>query len=180
MDYFILNQNAKLKNVPKLTLLEQATDAKNENLLTNPHLEQTLMLQASSSPVNEYPSLFETPLMLVANDFKKILSQYQQNLEFQMALLVETNREHQAVYQLIKAPFVNCLANENDHETSQNLHKLTLDASAIGTNRIFRVTGYPQKLIVRLDVAESLLRRDFIGVEFEPVKLKGAGKNGKS
>lgn len=56
------------------------------------------------------------------------------------------------------------------YDNAGNILEFVLDAESVGRNRIFRVSELKNQIAVRLDVAESILRRDATGIWFEPLK----------
>ncbi|MCL1989419.1 MAG: hypothetical protein FWG67_00865 [Defluviitaleaceae bacterium] len=176
MDYFVLGTDKRIVNVPNMTFPKQIETAKHLDL--NPYLGKALMVMVKSDPLNEYPDYMEVPLnlqvpmMLISHKLKKIVSQYQPNIDFQMALLIERERAHQDMYHLMNVPEIDALADDISFDNSGYARTLVLDEKKIGATRIFRIKGHNKKLIVRLDVAESLLRRDGAGMTFEKVKMK--------
>ncbi|MNI92322.1 hypothetical protein D3C73_1500980 [compost metagenome] len=74
-------------------------------------------------------------------------------------------------------PFVERLAAvhpESEWNLDQSvLRKLVLRADAIRGHKIFRIqeSAIPM-IIVRLDIAESILRRDYTGIALEQIQVK--------
>ena len=173
----MVSQDKRMMNAPQLTLPKVKKETA-RHLDLNPYLGKKILINVKSNPLNEYPDYmeisgnFNVPVMLISNELKKMMSKYQRNIGFQMALLVERERGHQEVFQMMDVPEVDCLAEGVEHDFGGNVKELVLDEEKIGVNRVFRVTGCNKKLVVRLDVAESLLRRDASGICFEKVKMK--------
>ena len=176
MDYFVMSQDKRIMNAPKLTFPSQVETPKHLDL--NPYLGKMLLINVKSSVLNEYPDYmealvnFKAPVMFISDKVKKIVSIYQRNITFQLARLIERDRGHQEVYHVMDVPEVDCISESTVRDLGGNVKELILDEEKIGVNRIFRVKGYEKRLIVRLDVAESLLRRDAAGICFEKVKVK--------
>ena len=172
-----MSQDKRIMNAPQLSLPKvQKETARHLDL--NPYLGKKLLINVKSNPLHEYPDYmeisgnFKVPVMLISNELKQMLSKYQRNIVFQTALLVERERGHQEVFQMMDVPEVDCLTEDVERDLGGNVKELVLDEEKIGVNRIFRVTGCNKRLVVRLDVAESMLRRDASGICFEKVKMK--------
>lgn len=56
------------------------------------------------------------------------------------------------------------------------MQNFVLDVEKVGRRAIFLAKDFNRRLIVRLDVAESILRREANGIWFEPVKVSGRSK----
>ena len=53
------------------------------------------------------------------------------------------------------------------------LKKLVLNRDAIGDHSIFRVNGIIEKqIVIRFDVAESILRRPMVGIKLEGIECQ--------
>ena len=164
----MVSQDKRLINPPKLKLPKQLRGANHLNL--NPYSEGSLTIVVEDNLHNEYPDYIEEPVMLISEKLKRIVGKYQRNITFNLVVLVERNRRHQEVYYMMGVPEIDCLVDDIELDAMGNLKDFTLDEAKIGSNRIFRVKGHNKKLIVRLDVAESLLRRDAAGITFEKLE----------
>jgi hypothetical protein len=111
--------------------------------------------------------------MLIAKDLKPILSLYQKNLEFRPIVLVEQDEEKQVVYYLTEAPMLDCASSESALSKTGEIQQLVINKEKVGNCRIFEAAGFAGRLIVRLDVAESILRRNPYGIAFEKLKAGG-------
>ena len=128
---------------------------------------------------NEYPDFITYPFMMIGDKLKKVLSLYQPNLAFKMVVMIDHQQGRQTVYHAMAVPEIDG-ASELTIRHFGKIKTLILDGDKVGNNRIFRVIG-DNRVIVRLDVVESMLRRIPYGIIFEPVELKEkvGVKNGK-
>jgi len=161
MDYFIIKQDPDLAHVAKI---------KDWNKVLSSVSVNTKIAYVEDHIFKEYPDFYETPDLLMAKKFKKVLGLYQSEIEFLTVVLVDKKDKNQVSYDLIRVPTVDCMSSESKTHFD-NVSELVLDVSKIDDHRIFKVKGYGNKLIVRLDVAESLLRRGAYGVALEKVKI---------
>lgn len=116
---------------------------------------------------NEYPDYFERPIMLVSKGIKQVFSMYQEGIEFRLRVLNETESGKQVVYYSVNVPVIDCAKDGKKDNVYASLSDIVLDTRIIGFQRVFTVSGFPKNLIVRLDVAESILRRSPYGVTFD-------------
>ena len=178
MDYFVIRPDTRLMYTPELRWPNEGElPPKEKHLDLNPYLSEALLIRLKAHRLNEYPDYmeipinFKPPVMLISNKLKPIVSKYQRNIRFQMVLFVERKRGHQEIYHVMDVPEVDCLS-DNAPRRLGDVTELVLDEDKIGVNRIFRVKDYNMELVIRLDVAESLLRRNGSGVTFEKVKMR--------
>ena len=167
MDYFIMQTDPKLNNVVKLSNWQESL---NDDPITN-YLAvvpiKTRCIFVEDGPAHEYPDYFEKPLTLIAEKFKDVINAYQNGIEFQPIVLTEEKTHKQTVYYLMSAPMIDCASSESKLDHIGKIKELVLDTEKVGHYKIFYAAGFVNRLIVRLDVAESILRRDSYGITFE-------------
>lgn len=121
----------------------------------------------------EYADYLEEPLPLIADRFHSLLQKYQPDMAFYQVVLIEQKTGEQRPYQLISPPEIECMCEEVQKKGKCEMYECILDENKIGKNKIFLAKDLHKQLIVRLDVAESILRREANGIWFEPVKIQG-------
>lgn len=66
---------------------------------------------------------------------------------------------------------VECLSPKAEFNKDDTLERLVIDETKIGFTKIFKVDGILENFImISLDLAESILRRDFTGIKLERVE----------
>jgi len=170
VEYFIMRQDPDVKNGFKMLnwvkTIEKANPCKDLRLSK----EEIRVMYVTSDVYNEYPDFIERPFNLIGDKFKHVMGLYQPNIYFETVVMIEHQREKQTVYHSMIVPEVDG-ASDLSVRYFGKIHDLVLDVKKVGNQRIFRVEGDP-RLIVRLDVVESILRRIPHGIMFEPVKLE--------
>lgn len=170
MEYFIMRQDPKLLNVVKL--LKWATPTKEKNRFQKLRMskQETRLMFVTDDIYNEYPDFIEEPFYLISDKLKRIMKLYQPNLYFETVVLSEPKNNEQNIYHFFAVPEMECASSKCVRRYGK-IEKLILDPIKIGNNRIFKVLG-EENLIVRLDVAESILRRVPYGILFERVEIE--------
>ena len=173
MEYFIMRQDPRVYNAAEPT----GADISGLRHMTREEINAVSMpinLYIKNTKAAEFPDYIEKPLMLVSEKLKKIMSKYQKDVIFKTVILIEKGTNRQEIYYLISAPQIDCASGETTYDKRGNINDLVIDEKKIGGARIF-FTGKNEKLIlVRLDAAESILRRDSNGVLFEKCKAVNA------
>ena len=169
MDYFIMHQDERVKNVAELEPGSQRLSALNRQQIDE--ISMTKILYVKESGYNEYPDYIEAGGRLVSEKLKRIMSKYQRDVIFKTAMLIEKNINRQEIYYLISPPQIECAAAETVYDRQGNVERFVLDEHKVGHTRIFCAVNYGNHIFVRLDVAESILRRDSYGVSFEKVNV---------
>lgn len=105
----------------------------------------------------------------VSDDFKELLDLYTDNLTAFPVFITDKNQKGQKVYWRIDIELVDCVVKEPNMSYSN----LTLYKSKLDSKHIFRIAFEKQEyLIVSLNLAETILRKEPSGIRFLPVKLK--------
>jgi hypothetical protein len=130
----------------------------------------TKILYVGEEGYGEYPDFIEAA-MLVSEGLKRILGLYQNDARFSAVALVEKKTSRQKIYYLMSAPIIDCAATGASREGRGRVGDFLLDGEKIGDARVFSAASYRRRVFVRLDVAESILRRDIYGVSFERVAV---------
>jgi len=170
VEYFIMRQDPKLMKVAQIKDWAHAMEDVNPMGQLRLAEHETRVMFMVDELYNEYPDFFERPIKLIGTKLKRIMSLYQPNIYFETVALVEPKNEKQHIYHWIDAPEIDC-ASELSKRHFGKLLEIVLDVKKVGNQRIFHITGDP-RLIVRLDVAESILRRIPYGITFERIKLE--------
>lgn len=117
-----------------------------------------------------YPDFFVAPLPLVSDRLKKVLELYDKTSVYKSVVLNQTKEKKQHIYWLVRAKEIDCLDERSEFYPNGQEKKIVLNEKSIGTYQIFQPIGLQRrKLIVRQEVAESIIRRKFDGILFEPI-----------
>lgn len=105
----------------------------------------------------------------VSDDFKELLDLYTDNLSAFPVFITDKNQKGQKVYWRVAIELVDCVVTE----PNMNYASLTLHKSGPGCKHIFRIAFEKQEyLIVSLNLAETILRKEPAGIRFLPIKLQ--------
>ncbi len=119
-----------------------------------------------------YLDYMEEPRWFVSHAMKEWLEKCDPSLSFQVAVLTERSTQQQRTYWLMEPAHVECLSEKADVDMNGNCKRLILNKRKLKSERIFRVAGLRENvLIIRLDISESLFRRAFTGFQCIPVEF---------
>ena len=169
MDYFLVRQDKRVYDVA-----QPVSGSLNLHRITKEQFDalppaSTLLIQEGGR--NEYPDYLENMGMLISGDLLRIMKKYQQDIEFKTVVLIEPKKNRLETYYLISVPQIPCAYLGTAENRRETMGKLILDEIKIGDAKVFGVASYENKLFVRLDVAESILRRGSYGVWFEKAQV---------
>ncbi len=176
MEYFFVKVDKRLRHLPEIGFPREPVGAiKTVSGTTQTNGNLIVHVKANNGIKTEYSDYFVAPCFMIAEKFHTIFEKYQKNISFRRVMLIE--KEEQKPYFLFVPPVIECEDKKDTiYETDGSIKSLVLDKEKVGTNRIFSVEGMKKSLIVRLDVAESILRREPNGIWFEPVRTTEGGE----
>lgn len=175
MDYFILSCGEYISFPPSMELGKLAPD----RLLGKKQAEELddlNLFKVKTEAGMRWADFYTRPIYLMSDEMKNLFFKYDNSLVFKAVRLIDADGR-QMLYWIMGLTALNCLAAEAEFTPRRTLKRLVLDQDKIGKTPIFTVSGLLEKyIIVRLDVAESLLRREFYGIELKKVAM--AAKEG--
>lgn len=125
----------------------------------------------------DYADYLESPVPLVAGKFQRILQKYQHDMVLQRVMLIEKEIGRQKQYFFMKPPEIVCAdERESEFDARGHVQSFVLNVEKAGNRKIFMSADYNRQMLVRLDVAESILRRESSGIWFEPVRTAGRSR----
>ena len=173
MDYFMMYQDVRVSNVAELIPGSLKLHTLTREQIKNISITKTLYVKDRNN--NEYPDYLESEGMLVSEKLKRIMSKYQRDAIFKTVVLIEKKTNRQEIYYLISPPIIECASEETVYDRRGSIVEFVLDKEKVGYTRIFCVRNYGNRIFVRLDVAESILRREPYGVSFVKVNVEKGG-----
>lgn len=177
MNYFILSQDRRytrrLPTIEKFNQLAMRNDFTREN---SKKIEDINVVQASSPEPLDYIDLMDHQVFIVSKEVKKIFLMYEPSIYFKMFCMLN-NKVNDGQTGEYYAPIfreIDCVSPKSEFNLDKShIKKLVLFKRKISHFPIFRISKIKKEtIIVRLDVAESLLRRKLRGLNFEPVEVQ--------
>ncbi|GIO31564.1 MULTISPECIES: imm11 family protein [Paenibacillus] len=174
MDYFILQQDERYTNIPVLQDLRQKIDIRHMNRLRAHHLADTTIFHVKAAADADYLDLLASQLFLVSERFRPVIEMYEPACIFKHIPLMDLAHGKQHLYYLPIFDEVEALSPNSEFNLDRSvIKKVILQKEKVAGKRIFRVQESEQPLIVvRLDVAESLLRRDLTGIRLKRAAME--------
>lgn len=174
MDYFLLKQDKRYSYVPRISDWFSKINVRHLNLTDADKIKDGIVLYVDSNSNNNYLDVLDNQLFLISEEMKKILEKYDTNIIFKMAVLTDFKNSKQVIYYLPIFEEIEALSEEAEMNLNKTVvKKLLLNEEKIKNKKVFKLKESSKTMvIVRLDVAESILRRDFNGVELEKVEIR--------
>jgi len=166
MDYFLLKQDEEYTNAPVLMDVFNKIDIRNINLLKDHKIEDVVIFNVKCTDETEFLDVLDRDLFLISEEMKKIMGKYDPGILFKTIPLVDLAHERQENYYVPIVEDLECLSENAELNLNKTvIKKIILSKEKIKNKKIFKIKESSKTLVVvRLDVAESLLRREFKGI----------------
>jgi 6-pyruvoyl-tetrahydropterin synthase len=174
MDYFLLKQDERYTNTPRLMELFNKMDVRNINLLNAHKIEDIIVFKIKVDEKSEFLDVLDNQLFLISKGMKEIIEKYDSGILFKTLALIDQLNNKQENYYLPIVEELEVLSDASELNLSKTVvKKIILNKEKIQGKKIFKIKESSKTLIVvRLDVAESLLRRNFKGIKLERLEVE--------
>ena len=172
MYYFLLSQNLEILNRIKPTSILKALD-NNVLQLKQKGMDQ-LPIQVELKPQrnNVYVDFIARPLPLISDPLKELFEKYQADIFFKPVVLFDPQWEDQVLYWIMIPESIGCLSRASQFNRDGTVEKIVIDSQRTAGSNIFKIAETVEPtIVVNLAVAESILRRDFIGIDLKKVEV---------
>ena len=166
MNYFLLKQDEEYTNAPVLINVFKGIDVRNINLLNAHKIDDILIFNVKCNENTEFLDILDRNLFLISEKMKKIIEKYDPKMLFKTIPLINLYLKKQENYYMPIFQEIECLSERAELNLNRTVvKKIILDKEKINGKKIFKIKESEKTLIVvRLDVAESLLSREFRGM----------------
>ena len=173
MNYFLLKQDEDYINAPVLMDVFNKLDVRNINLLKAHKIDDILIFNTKCDEETEFLDILDRNLFLISEKMKKIIEKYVPEILFKTVPLIDLKYKKQENYYMPIFEDIECLSEKAELNLNKTVvKKIILDKEKIKGKKIFRIKESSKALVVvRLDVAESLLRREFKGMCLQRLEI---------
>lgn len=174
MDYFILTQDKRYRRVPTLHGLNQPVMHRDLKPGSAYKIADVGVYFSNSEYPQDYIDIMDHQLFMVSRDMKKVFQMYDPSMRFKLFCVLNRKTNEMGEYYAPIFREIDCVSENSQFNLDKSFIKhLVLHRSMIGEQSIFRVSGLRKEtVIIRLDVAESLLRRKLRGISLNRVGLE--------
>jgi len=173
MKYFILSQEKNIPNTVKLYVKANSPNEPQTELLKEDKakVKQVTMVEVESSADNFFPSVIEEPVYMISDMVKKVICMYTDEVVWKTAVLLDHGLKQQNIYWLPLVDKIDCLSEKATFKKDGYIENLIINNEKIGNNKIFRIAGIKEKiLVINLDIVESVLRRFPDGMKIKEIE----------
>lgn len=175
MEYFLIKQDRRYTRTPSIENFNRIAYRWEFTMEKCRKIEDMNMTTASSPERLDYLDILDTQVFLVSKEAKKMFTLYDPTLRYKMFIMLnkkipggETGEYYAPIFRQ-----VDCVAPESEFNLDKShIKKLVLFQRKISHIPVFRVGKIKaEATIVRLDLAERLMRRNLRGFLLEKVEV---------
>ena len=174
MNYYRLSSDRDISNPIVLKRLDQERYVSGADRKQYDEVPGMNIAYFKNSPELEKPDFLEEPVILVSDAFRHLLQTYDPQMPMKgIQCYPEEVEDPQAcLYWWPYIEKVDCLSEETKKYPTGLLEHLVIDGRKLGKKHILRVDKTIENVVlVSLEFVESILRREFWGMEFIPVNI---------
>lgn len=175
MKYFMISQDKELSN---LIVPEKLNPSVYKDGVSKKDFDKAppmIVSYFSNSQELEKPDILYSPAFLVSDRFKKLLKVFNPKMSFKGIRCYphEMEDSEALLYWWTYIPKVKCLGEETEKDPTGLIKHLVVEEGKLQGKSILVVDGTVENIVlVSLELAESMLRRNFWGMNFIPVEIR--------
>ncbi len=172
MEYYIMGLDRRIQNAFVLKKFPDGGAVEYNTSYADKVREHTV-LYTEATDHSSYPDVLEEPLYMVSQKVREVLEMYDETAIYRKVSMVNESQKRRDEYNVLLVDRIDCLHSETEFYPDQSIRRLVLDKHKIEDCALFKVKGIgPAYMMVSLDIAESLLRRDCYGIKFVHVESR--------
>ncbi|ANU48254.1 hypothetical protein ADH76_11550 [Enterocloster clostridioformis] len=172
MEYFMMEQDKRLMHLPRIRIPDGFLNREQRRDKNTPFILYVENLGLSC----QYSDYLLQPFPMIGERIQGVMGKYQRDISFSRFILMDKETGLQHHYYGITAPEIDCACDEEpDGGSLGDKAEPVIDMDKTGGTAIFRTKQFKDALFVRLDAAESILRREPEGIWFTPVRAALSG-----
>nr|WP_288828263.1 hypothetical protein [uncultured Clostridium sp.] len=170
--YFFMEQD---KNIRDCICLEQFDIKGPKHIFKKKdayRLNDTTVLYLADNGGEIAPDFLQSPVYMISEKVQKVLSMYEDSLIFKRIVMIDKANASQMMYYHVLFEEVEGLTPLTERYPDGTEKNICLSREKIDGYRAFMLKDSRKKVpVISLEVAESLLRRNLIGVELKEIEV---------
>ena len=189
MEYFRIRQDSRYLHAPVFSNPEEVIQRRKSISIENADQIQDVSVLFADGPHRlDFLDILDKQFFLVSMEVKKVFAMYEPSMIFKNVCILNNEMDEYGQYALPLFREPDCVAEGSEISPDRSYIKKLRIRQMDGLDSIFKVAGLmTDAVIIRLDVAESLLRRGIRRFALERVEIeqktreyrrgKGDGRN---
>lgn len=173
MKYYLVETD-KRNHIPYGINVNRAVDLRYANRENAYKIPNCCVVDMKTPMEVFFPDILTDPFLMVSEEAAEVIEMYAPETIFKTIYLLEAGSEINVTYFMPFLEEVDCLSQQTEKSRGgTELLDIVLCEEAVVGKPIFRVAGFSHTyLIVRMDVIESMLRRDICGIRLKELRAQ--------
>lgn len=173
MEYFLITQDQEYNNPPIINGLFNIMNGKHKQHSDYNRLDSNTLLTLKKQFVVEYSDWIDRQILLISEKTKKVIEFYMPYMQFKNIVLHDNEKMNNKLYYIPSLKSINCLSEDSTWNFDKSgLKNIILEHSKVPNIPIFQIADVRDRYIIcRLDLVESLLRRNVEGIKFSKIEI---------
>jgi hypothetical protein len=167
MRYFRLEQDKRFTDIPYIMNGFNKIDGRKIRRDQSRSLPHRVLMELYPNPNTVFGDIILSPYLLLSEKAREAVNLYEQRLPYKQVVLLDSENALTNLYFLPILEVVDCLSAASEMNRGRTvIRRAVLLKSKLPSPSIFRLDNVDcAQIIVRLDLAESLLRRGVRGIK---------------
>ena len=173
MRYFIMEQDEKYSDSPNIINWFGKINVQKLKQGQSWELPDRTLLEIRNNPDTIFTDVVSKPFLIYSKKTKDAVSIYESGIVHKQIVLLDDKNLMTELYYLPILKMIDCLSEKSELNTDKSIvRRAVLDKSKLPNRSIFVLDGLSSiYAVVRLDLAESLLRRGVRGITLRKVEI---------
>lgn len=174
MRYFLLKQDDLYSDAPYIKNWNQTIDVRNISLGGAHRLKHRILVELVPNRHVVFLDVLTNPTLMYSEKVKNVTELYNENIKHKQVVLLDSENMFSELYFMPILPVIDCLSDKSKFNLDHSIvQEAILIEDKIRGHSLFWLAGVKSKYtVIRLDLAESLLRRRTRGVKLIHVALE--------
>ncbi|CAI6053475.1 hypothetical protein PAECIP112173_01487 [Paenibacillus sp. JJ-100] len=134
--------------------------------------EEEIVYVKSGQSFSSSSLLAQYPLLLLSEELSKIVMKFAPEITSKRVVVMDTEKYNQSFYHWMDLPKATCISPDQALIQSGQVMSIMADLSGLERTPAFTIPYYrTQLMIVRLELAERLLRAGIYGLNVRPIQI---------
>lgn len=174
MEYFRIKQDRRFLNPPHITNMEEIIKRRKDVSIQNAsQIEDVSVGFSDIKNTVDFIDVLDSQLFLISYNVKKVFTIYEPSMVFKEICILNSCTDEYSRYFIPLLPEINCISGKSIISPDRTYVKHVVLKQFHKNISIFKAEGLMTDVVViRLDVAESLLRRGIRKLILEPLEVE--------
>ncbi len=171
MKYFLIKADPIYATAPDIRNWFGVFEKRDVHVERHQKMKDRFVLKIEPGKNTVFTDLISMPVLMVTEKLRDVIRLYERTTPFKEVVLLDYSRGISKLYYLPILQEIECLSEKSERMPNcYGIVKAVLDLNKVGEHSIFKIGGvFDDYYVVRLDVAESFLRRGAVGISLTEV-----------